>query len=111
MNPSDPLSKPRNGAGAQALFENLSKVAIGFTTGDVAVAGMNLLVNSIRQSYSSRDQASEAFDMFATKAKEVLLAEHYDLMGRRRNIFPFNQIISPEFVKFESKINGNGTTT
>lgn len=75
------------------LFEKLSKSADGFTANEVATAAINLLINSIRQSKATRDEAAKAFDELTGQAKHLLLEKHYHGNGQRRNVFPHNQII------------------
>lgn len=107
VNKNDPLHKPTIAPqSARELFDNLSKVASGFSADDVATAAANLLVNAIRQNKATRDSASNAFDEIASRAKHVLLEQHYDLMGKRRNVFPFHQTIEVPLIKSKTKIHG-----
>lgn len=106
-NPNDPLHKPTAGPqSARQLFDNLSKVASGFGADDVMLAAANLLINAIRQHKATRDGAVVAFDEIAARSKHVLLEQHYDQMGRRRNVFPFHQVIEVPLIKSTSKIHG-----
>jgi hypothetical protein len=106
-NPNDPLTKPTAAPdAARELFQNLSKVCSGFTAEQVIVAAINLLINAIRQNKATRDGAAQAFDEVSAHAKQMLLDQHYDLTGKRRNIFPFHQTIEIPHVAFKSKISG-----
>jgi len=104
INPKDPLSKediaPSNG---RELFTQLSQVAHGFSAADVQSAAVNLLVNVVRQNHDTRYAAERAFDEIVGGAKNLLLEKHYDMVGKRRNIFPFDQVIVPMRVEARSK--------
>lgn len=84
------------------LFDALSKCASGFSASEVAGAAINLLLNAIRQSHSTRDRAAKAFDEHAGRAKYLLLEKHYHNDGSRRNIFPFAQHLTVEELHVES---------
>lgn len=101
---SDPLRQVPQGA--KELFKNLSQVCSGFSSDDVMLAAVNLLVNCVRQNRAKRDDAAELFDEIAAKARHVLLEQHYDVLGRRRNVYPFHQVIEPQPVKNLSKLRG-----
>lgn len=96
-NPLDPMRK--SGPDQQReLFNMFCKVASGFGTDEVAGAAINLLVNALRQAHSTQPKALARLDEIAATAKG-LLAQHYDALGRRRNIFPFHQTIEvPHFI-------------
>lgn len=101
MSASDPL---QNVADRQRqLFDNIVKVASGFSTEDVAGAALNLLVNALRQAHGSRHAAFEGLDRLHASSRE-LLASHYDAMGKRRNVFPFHQVI--DVPHFDARKNG-----
>lgn len=74
------------------LFRRFSEAADGFPIGDVISASANMLINSIRQSQPSRRQAELRFDELFGRCKQVLV-DHYDSLGRKRGIFPFDQIV------------------
>lgn len=102
MNSKDPL----NGAPQRQLFEALSRVATGFSTDQVIEASAVLLINVLRQSCPTRQGAERKFDEISAKAKQVLLSEHYDALGRRRNVFPFNQTVEVSPVINPNKVKG-----
>lgn len=87
----DPL-KANSPRSAQVLFEQFSKAAHGFSTEDAVGAAANILLNALRQSCDSRQKAEAQFDALFGKLKQCLV-DHYDGAGKRRSIFPFNQII------------------
>lgn len=95
-NPLDPLRK--SGPDQQReLFNMFCKVANGFSTEEVMGAAMNLLVNGLRQAHPTQAAALSRLDELGAGAR-ALLASHYDMLGRRRNIFPFHQTIEvPHF--------------
>lgn len=77
---------------AQELFKRFGQVANGFQRDDVVNAAVNILVNAIRQHCRTRQQAEQAFDELFGRTKQVLV-DHYDQLGRKRGIFPFDQVI------------------
>lgn len=98
-NPKDPLHKatsaPHSG---RELFKAFGKVASGFGIDDVASASANMLINAVRQKSPTRKQAQDFFDEVTTRARASLLQEHYNSMGKRRNVYPFHQKIEmPHF--------------
>lgn len=102
MSPKDPLQS----APQRELFNAMSKVATGCSADQVIEASAVLLINAIRQNCSMRHAAAGKFDEIAAKARQVLLNEHYDATGRRRNVFPFAQTISVSPVVNSNKLKG-----
>lgn len=100
MNGKDPLmlSTPDN---TRILFDRMSRAADGFSVEQVVGAAGNLLVNGIRQSFSTRQQAEASFDALAAQLKAVLM-DHYDGHGRKKGIFPYPQEIRLDL--FHSKL-------
>lgn len=91
INSKDPLK----GVGtdyAKILFEKMSQQAANNSAADVMGASVNLIINALRQTYSTRDKASQAFDELFGKAKTALM-EQYDSTGRKKGIFPYDQVI------------------
>lgn len=108
INRNDPLHKPTTAPlPARELFDRFSAVANGFGTSDVATAAVNLLVNVIRQQHASRSAAEKSFDEMLGRAKNVLLEQHYDLTGKRRNVFPFHQIVEMQHFDARKKTNSH----
>jgi hypothetical protein len=87
------------------LFDAFCSVANGFSAEQVLGAAANLLVNAIRQAHPTQRGALARLDELSAKTK-ALLAEHYDAMGKRRNVFPFHQVIEVPHMNLRSK---NGT--
>lgn len=75
------------------LFGRFSKAADGFSAEDAIGAAVNVLINAIRQSQPTRGQAEVRFNELFGRSKQVLL-DHYDSIGRKRGIFPYDQVIS-----------------
>lgn len=99
-NPKDPLHQNPNAE--KELFSALAKVANGFTAEQVVGAALNLVVNAIRQSQPSERGAMDAADA-AHAAMRRILASHYDNAGKRRNVFPFHQVIEMPFFDLRKK--------
>lgn len=94
INQLDPLAKSDVASpSTQELFKKVSKVCDGFTPEQVADAAANLIINAVRQQYENRSGAERAFDNISGRAKNVLLERHYDGTGKRRNVFPFDQVV------------------
>jgi len=90
-NPQDPLLK--TGPDPQReLFRRFGRAADGFPREIVVGAAANLVVNALRQAHPTREAASRAYDEHAARVKAVLM-EHYDGAGRKRGIFPYDQVI------------------
>lgn len=92
-NPNDPLTKV-GAEGQQELFQSLVSSSAGHPKDDVINAAVNLLINAVRQHCSTRAVAEKTFDEIVGRAKSLLLDAHYDAAtNKRRNIFPFHQVI------------------
>lgn len=96
------LATPDN---AKELFIRLSQAANGFSTDDVIGASVNMLINGIRQGQPTRAKAEAAIDEIFGKTKAILLA-HYDQLGRKRGIFPFDQEINGKLFKNKQTFGG-----
>lgn len=94
------LATPDN---QRELFRRMSRAADGFSTEDVIGAAVNVLLNAIRQSQPTRTKAERRFDELFGRSKAVLL-DHYDTLGRKRGIFPYDQVIEAQH--FMGKKNG-----
>lgn len=81
------------------LFEKLSRASDGFSAEQVIDAGLNIVVNALRQTYATRDGAELVWDEFATRAKSNLM-DCYDSTGRKKGIYPYHQIIRVPFSRF-----------
>jgi hypothetical protein len=88
MTVTDPLLKLPE----RELFEALSRLCAGRSAAEVANAAANLIVNCIRQTQPTRGHAEMAFDSVFGRTKAVLM-EHYDSRGRKKGIFPFDQVV------------------
>lgn len=99
-NPLDPLNEQPDAD--KKLFRLLARNCHDVPAPVVASASANLIVNAIRQQCASRKNALDAFDAVATKARAIL-ADHYDGAGKRRNVFPFSQVVDIPFVPTENK--------
>jgi hypothetical protein len=99
---SDPIN---NVEPAQlVLFKKLVEQARGHSAEQVAGAAANLIVNALRQTYPTRDAAEVAFNELFGKTKQILM-DHYDSTGRKKGIFPYNQVIHAALVTEKDRIN------
>lgn len=91
-NPKDPLHKAGPEPG-RALFVHFTQLASGFPADAVLDAACNVVITAIRQQKPTWRTAEEAFDATLARAKTIL-RDHYDANGKRRNVFPFDQVIN-----------------
>src|SRR6266566_1982183 len=97
-NTKDPM-RHINADQERVLFEAFNKASAGHDYAQVAGAAMNLLVNTIRQSCATRQQAERAFDELVGRSKNLLMERHYDpVSNKRRNVFPHTQVVHAELV-------------
>lgn len=101
MDTKDPLLLATPDA-ARALFTKFSKEANGFNIEAVFGASINMLVNGVRQTHNNRDEARKSLEYLSAKAMEVLM-QHYDSTGRKRGIFPYDQVIHVDFANLRSR--------
>lgn len=101
----DPMLKVSSQA-QRALFESFCQAANGFSTEAVVGAAINVLVNAIRQSQPTKHQAEKRFDELFGQTKQVLI-NHYDSVGRKKGIFPYDQTIHATLFVDEDKFGGN----
>ncbi len=85
----------------EALFNQISKMASSCPIEHVIGACVNVMVNAVRQAYPSRTAALARFDDMVSKCR-ANLADHYDQMGKRRNVFPYHQTI--EVGHFDARV-------
>jgi hypothetical protein len=84
------------------LWKRFSQVADGFPAEVVKHASASMLLGVMRQAKRNRAAALDDLDALHAKMRE-LLAGHYFETGERRNVFPFTQNISVDFVNFKTK--------
>lgn len=90
-NAKDPLLSVGPESGRE-LTRRFGQVAHGFSSGDVADAACNLLINVLRQSNPTRTQAEVAFNELFGRMKQILV-DQYDGAGKRRSVFAHDQIV------------------
>ena len=96
-NPADPLSKVSTKTGKQ-LFEEMARLAKDMPRDLVMNAVASMLVSVIRQD-SGNGRAAEAKMAEVYGKMQDILAGCFDpVTGKKRNIFPFTQNISPTMV-------------
>jgi hypothetical protein len=101
-NHKDPLHKSGPEA-EKELFRAFGAASNGFPTEAVLGAAANVFVNAIRQSQATREGAREKFDELVARVRLLLLDQHYDATGKRRNIFPFHQAIEVPLLRMGRK--------
>lgn len=99
-NPKDPLHNSGPQAGRE-LFRRMGQLASGFPNEAVIDASWNMLINAVRQRTATWQKAEPEFDQQFYQMK-TLLRGHYDANGRRRNVFPFDQIVQMD--RFHDKM-------
>jgi hypothetical protein len=99
----DPLTKCPEPA--RELHARFGKIADGFNADDVINAALNIMINTLRQTYSRKKDADEAVDRLLAKTRQAL-DNHYYGNGTRRSIFPFHQVIEVPFLDFKKNPNG-----
>lgn len=92
MRSKDPIGSASSDQ-QRELFSRFSREANGFSQDDVVGAAINVLINAIRQSCATRSEAEVAFDTWFGRAKSTLI-DHYDSLGRKRGVFPYDQVIN-----------------
>lgn len=100
-NPKDPLRQATPDA-AMELFRLFARQANGFPRDTVVDAAVNIMLNALRQEHATRASAEKAFDELFGRSKQVLV-DHYDVLGRKRGIFPYDQVISVPQLDFSRK--------
>lgn len=98
----DPLSTAISTEGTRRLFDICTQASAGHSTEQVYTVSANLLINALRQTYATRQQAADAWDHLSTKIK-VLLMDHYDSSGRRKGIFPYAQTVHVNLITEQQK--------
>lgn len=99
-NPKDPLLQ--NGEPMEhELLRQLGKVLHGVPLDIAASCGANLTINAVRQSFSTWIAAEKAMKEVQGKQMQVL-KDHYDMIsGRKKGVFPFDQVISVPKIKIQ----------
>jgi hypothetical protein len=83
----------------KVLFERFTTFSKGMPLESVMGAAVNVLINAIRQNYALRAAAEQKIDELFGRAKQLLLANHYDTVtGRRRSVIPHDQILHMPYV-------------
>lgn len=102
-NPADPLNAASGPPAAAELMTRMARLCDGFSFDDAAGAAANMLINVLRQQHATAGDAEDAFDQITTRAKEVLLGQHYrpGRDGKRiQGAFAFRQgIVVPAGLK------------
>lgn len=100
---TDPMLLATPDAG-RALFAAFSAAANGYPTSAAIDAAVNILVNAIRQDHTTRESAEKAFDELFGRIKQILV-NHYDTLGRKRGIFPYDQHLQVDLVVVDDLIH------
>lgn len=84
------------------LFDKFAALARGFPIEAVLGAALNIVANAASQAHATRGPALASYDEKVAKVR-VALAERYDLTGKRRNVFPFHQVIEVPHLDLRNK--------
>lgn len=99
-NPSDPLNRPATLATpGRELFKRFSEAADGFDAATVIDAAANTIINAARQTYGTRQAAEARMGELHAKMTELLVSQYDAVTGKRRSIFPHNQVIAPQLFR------------
>lgn len=101
-NGADPLHKT-NSELEKEIFMKFGELANGFPTQSIVNAAMNIVITAIRQSESGRRRAEKCYDEISGRFKNILLEKHYDELGNRRNVYPYDQVLKAEELLFRNK--------
>lgn len=93
-NPNDPLQSSAPDVSLE-LFRMMGKLAAGRPVEAIVNAASNLLINAVRQNAVDWRRAEVIFDEVYGRSKQ-LLKNHYDTQGRKKGIFPYDQVIRPD---------------
>ena len=94
-NPSDPIFGTAPDV-ALELFRAVGKILDRKPLEMCANVACNLLINAIRQNATTWRDAELMFDEAFGRSKQ-LLKNHYDTHGRKKGIFPYDQVMMPDF--------------
>ena len=98
----DPLTMT-SGEPGKVLFDRMSKAAVDFPHEAVVNGAGNVLLNVLRQRNETRDKAEKDFNEMFGRLKSILMAHYDGATGRRRSVFPHNQVIHMPFVSLKDK--------
>lgn len=91
----------------EMLFRIFSHAATGKNADAVMGAAVNMIMNAIRQNYPLRKDAEAKITELFGRAKELLLANHYDsVTGKRRSVFPHTQVVRMAYHIDDEKVRG-----
>ena len=108
-NPKDPLHNVLD-LSAVELLRRLSPVCNSFPVASVIDAAMALVIEAIRQNKTTWPEAESAMQEISGRTMQALL-DHYDTGGRKKGIFPYDQVIAvpwPVAALRPGNINGKG---
>lgn len=97
----DPMLKVST-PNVRQLFDKIGPQLTGVPADIVADIGCNLLINALRQTKKTRAEAERAYDEVVARAKGVLM-NHYDGFGRKKGIFPYDQVIEVPLINLRGK--------
>jgi len=97
-NSKDPLLKSSDEK-VMYLMQEWSKLAHGFSYEDIVGASVNMLINVMRQSYVTKQEAEVRFDEVIGQTKQGLMNQYDSISGRKKGVFPYDQVISPGVLK------------
>ena len=105
LNPTDPLWLAGN-ENDQELFKKMAECCRQRPRESAVQAAYYIIINAIRQDIDNIDKAEWAWNELNGRAKQLLI-DHYDATTKRRkNIFPFNQHVTPSLFVDPEAVRG-----
>ena len=95
---SDPLLNGVPDYGRE-LFAKLSQMASGHSADSVLSAAINLMANTLRETYGHRDQCEARIDELARRWKEIVFQFYDPVTNRRRSTIPFTQRVGMPLIE------------
>ena len=100
MTPADPMKHAPDPQ--RELFDQFAALARGFPIEAVIGAALNIVANAASQAHATRAPALASYDEKVARVRAAL-AERYDLTGKRRNVFPFPQVIEVPHLELRTR--------
>lgn len=90
------------------LTEAISRLCDNRGSDEVIEACFNILANALYQTYPRRADAEERIRVLFHWTAETVLGKYDSVTGRRREVIPFDQVITPQLVESRASFPGLG---